>query len=313
MFITFLENHVDKNNLIESTNYNLPYGTRIHYIKSCQCKRIHNKLAQLVNHIPDYYVIYIIEKIWKDIEYKNSPNYICLICRNDGNFENIYHNSLENRKNMFNYFSKNQWLRDESIMIRSIVKNMDTVCFCRNELISNITKHNAGTIIIGDHRHLLYIKEIFNKYVTNDEILELHVFLLKNVKNIPDTEISHNLNLFLKSQEIDKLDQTLGVLVGTEYNKYSNDKIKTKFTLSFGKREWIPNGIETSLICAKREMYEEFHIQISESIFDYSRSIDKPQIIHGNGIILYFIYLPNKIRITYHRKSETIYLAIPDS
>lgn len=299
-------------------NLFLPYPTRIHCRATCKCKRImeNDSVLKIITNLdPQHEISYIIEKTWSDKQHMNFPKYIYIIsdpAQNDlENIQTIYHDSLETRKTIFSHFSDYQWSREASIEMRSMVRNMISICFCHAELLVDQTTCNAGIALLGSKNNLNMIKYLFNKFVKKTEISELCICTLKDLKQFPQKETNHITYLFSCSQEVQKLDPNLCTLIGKESNTYYRraDDVNIH-TFAFGKREWIPNAIETSTICARRELYEEFNIQVSKSILDFSQSINRPQHVYKPGNILYFVYLPSKIKITYHAESDTIYLSM---
>jgi hypothetical protein len=296
------------------------YPVRIHSAQTCRCKRIQNKLDALKIK-KGQKIIYIIEKIWNDDDFKDFPNYIYIMdnadnTRNDKFLEanrvlNLLFNDLTNsRKYVVDYFKKYQWSKKTSIRARNIVRNMMTVCFCNNNLMLNDMTCNAGFILIGTKNHMETISHSFNKYVHKTEFSKICMVKIENITNLEKENIGHNIDVFQKSTEIKLLDPSLYTLVGIQSNNYLSDPQIMTYSFPFGKREWFGDAIENSFECAKRELYEEFNLQFSDKIWTYSNSVKGPQYIHYPGFKLYFLYLPEETTIWYHRRSDTICLDI---
>lgn len=291
------------------------YPVRIHEIKICKCKRIQTKILSLKLNI-NQQIIYIIEKLWNDEIYKKFPNFIYISDKiNDLDHNNadkilnfLFEESAYMRRYIYEYFNKYEWSKDLSILVRKNVLNMSTICFCNDNLLVDKMMCNSGFIIIGTKEQMQIISHCFNKYVKKTEISKVCIIKIGNISKLNKKYINHNIELFIKSSEIKLINKSFYTLLGLQSKKYlSNPQILT-YSFPFGKREWYNNMIETSLECAKRELYEEFNLQFSKKIWDYSNSTNGPKHIHSPGSNLYFLHLPMELSIWYHKNSDTIYL-----
>lgn len=295
-------------------SYNINYHVRIHDSSMCKCNRIKHKCSQNKNN-SNQKLIFTIEKLWNDSDkYKSYPNKIFIYGNADEKstvLNEIFQNHLVSRKKVHDYFREYKWCAKDSEEIRKIVNNMSCVCFCRYNLLANETLCNAAIVLIGDRTKMNSISHGFNKYVEKTEFSKLLAVSLGNLVRIPKKKRDHDIQLFIDSSEINELSDLLYTIVGQKNNiKYNtpNDNNEIKYSFSFGKREWFHDYPETSLECAKRELYEEYNIQLSENIFKYSATIKNPQKIYQPGTILYLVYIPFETTITYYRNSNTMYL-----
>ncbi|MEM0354012.1 MAG: hypothetical protein QXW79_00385 [Thermoplasmata archaeon] len=302
--------------LAKNTNHQIPkinYPVRIHRANICQCIRIKEVTKQLCLKGNEN-VVFIIERLWDDDIYKNFPKIMCLTsCDYDENFdimekdilENLFEEMLFTRKFIIEYFKDYTWSPERSISVRNMVKNMNTICFCRYVLFLDKMHCNSGFAIIGNKKKVKIISHCFNKYIKySREYDKLCILKLSNIRNINSDMVEYNLNFFVESGVTKIIGSELYMLVGLGMKKYG----KPFYSLSFGKREWYLDIIETSLECAKRELYEEFNIQFSMELYQKSCSMGKPTYIYKPGSIIYFLYLDDESTIFYHHKSNTIYL-----
>lgn len=259
----------------------------------------------------------------------------------------LFDSSMESRRNMINYFKNYQWLPCQSVVIRHITQTINSVCLCRDNLIIDKTTSNAGFVIIGNRNQMEKISHCFNKYTKKTEFSTVCYIKLDSISNIKKKNMDHTLLKFTKSSVYDQLrkNSSLYTLVGlqSEWNSddsdidfstperrslldsagspsstperrslsdsaNSVDESKTVYGFPFGKREWCCDVIESSFDCAKRELYEEFNIQFSLSLWKYNETINMPKHIYTPGFILYVLYLSNNTLIGYHGQSDTIYL-----
>ena len=293
----------------------IDYPVRIHYISTCCCTRIRSKLGTIKLQEGEE-ITHVVEKIWDDAEYRSKPKYIYLtqfhgIVEDEvvQVFNHFFRDSNDARKFVNEYFHKYNWIPSQSIEIRKNVNKLTSICHCVNNLMVDMTTCNAGFIIIGSNNQTKYIANFFNKNVTKTEFSEMSRFKLSALQNIEARKIGYSLQKFMHSREYHLLKKnnkyyTLTGLLSTTYLKGKDPT----HNLPFGKREWCFDLNETSFECAKRELYEEFNVQFSLSVWKYSASNNMPSYIHSPGFILYFLYLPAKTFINYHSNSETIFI-----
>lgn len=304
----FWDDLIDKKRSLQ-----IDYHVRIHDSTICECNRIKKKCPNITNN-SEKKLILTLEKMWNnDKIYKNRPDQIFIYGDINGKYlilNKIFQNHLVLRKKVHDYFKEYKWCAKNSEEIRKKINNMICICFCRYNLLSSENSCNAGIILIGDRVKMNMISHGFNKYIEKKEFSELLTVRLDNFIKIPTERQDHSIQSFINSSEIKELSELFYTILGRKSdinNVLSNDN-KIEYSFSFGKREWFPDYPETSLECARRELYEEFNIQLSKNIFNYSATIKKPQIIHKPGTILYLIYVPFETTIIYHKNSETLYL-----
>lgn len=293
------------------------YPVRIHSTTICCCKRVKAKLNQIKLKEGEQ-IAYIIEKLWDDKQYKHKPPVVYVTCPN-GDTEKkealfvlnlLFQCSLNGRKLINEYFKNYEWSPCKSIKVRNIVRQLKTVCYCLNNLTIDMTTCNAGFILIGSRSQMQTISHTFNQKVTKTEFSKLFYHKVSTLKSLKKNEIGYSVFRFMKSNAFDILsrDDSKYTITGLIKDTYLKQKEKPSYNFPFGKREWCLDSAETSLECARRELYEEFNIQFSLSVWSHSRSQHMHQHIYFPGFILYFLYLPQIMSIKYHITSETIYL-----
>ncbi|AYV85436.1 MAG: putative divergent NUDIX hydrolase [Satyrvirus sp.] len=304
----------------KSCSVKIDYPIRIHYPDKCTCKRIRRRILKY--NIITTKIICIIEKIWDDEISNGSPKFICVIKGSDEHtdnkkvvdqiIKNMFKdtNTYESRKYIMCYFKKYDWSKRKSIKIRKMVREITSICFCNDQLLVDMTTCNSGFIIIGDEHQTKCISQCFNENVTKTEFSKLFFVKIGNMFKIDRSTMGFLTQIFMDSNETKSLDKNLYTIVGLESEENTN---KTTYSISFGKREWYEDNEETSFECAKRELYEEFNIQFSKILYHRSCKKPNPQYIHCPGIMIYFLYLDENTGISYHKKSDTIYLEPVDN
>ncbi len=293
----------------KSANYSkINYPVRIHDISNCKCTQISKRIKYLK--CDNKNVAYVIEKMWNDEKYKIYPRYVFIFidCKFDHSPDDILkyllHDNISDRNIIMDYFREYIWSSNKSTIIRSLTKNINTICYCRDSLLINKFTSNSGFVLLGNADQINIISHTFNKYVTRTEFNKLHKISLNDLSNINTSNKNHTIDLLINSNEYQTIkNKNLYTLVGQLSN---SDDIKYSF--SFGKREWNENKEENSFHCAKRELYEEFNIQFSNILYNKSTSMDLPKYAYQPGTILFLLYLPEDTKVNYHIPSETIYI-----
>lgn len=278
---------------------------KIHYCKTCNCERIDKNVTNDKKEI-----FYIAEKFWSTKETKNYLTHIFIEKNKNNKQQNadkqlsslLLTNKMRNiRSKIINYFKEYTWNTDKSVYVRNNLKKMTTICFCNDILNQNFLTSNAGILLIGNHKIILDIAILFETNIKNIEYERLYCIKISDIALLKDDDIHYILNMFIKSQEYQKLKNlNLYALIG-------KSKIDHKYSFAFGKREWNLSQSENSLDCAFRELYEEFNIQISKKVYCDSCKYKFPKYIYSTGITIYLIYLKNSNMI-FHRESKTIYI-----
>ncbi len=302
---------------VDTNIRSINYPVRIHWTVNCKCMRILTPLTENITHNHEY-IICVLEKIWINKSRANRFRGFTCIKENKNNTENfsslvmLFSSTMESRRTILNYFKNYCWLPHQSIKVRQMIHDINSVCFCRDSLVINKMTCNAGFVIIGNQIQMEKISHCFNKYIKKTEFSSACYIKLDNIKNINRKEMDHTLVKFNDSTEYHKLrnNSSLYTLLGVQtcWDLESSDIKKTIYGFPFGKREWCDDLIESSFDCAKRELYEEFNIQFSQSLWDHNTSLKMPKYVHMPGFILYMLYLSNDILIGYHNQSNTIYL-----
>lgn len=304
---------------------NINHSVRIHDLSICKCNRIKTHIKNNLS----CNVIYVIEKMWNDEENCDKPSKIFILGESNEKrliLDQIFKDDLIFRKKVHDYFREYEWSSSDSENMRKNIHNMTSICFCKSDLLLNEITSNATIVLLGDKTIMRFISHSFNKYVSKTEYSQLISASLNNLKQVPKNKRDHDIETFLNSTEIKELPELLHTIIGQKKKKVirpyqqnnffmkngsnSNKSIdgEIMYSFSFGKREWFQDYPETSPECAKRELYEEFNIQLSKNIFKYNITITKPQKIYTPGSILYLVYIPPKSSIIYHKASDTIYL-----
>ena len=98
------------------------------------------------------------------------------------------------------------------------------------------------------------ISHIYNENIVADEFDKLCISKIDDLALIDENFYCHNVLIFLNSPQFNYYrGHDLYTILGYD------DKNK-KFSFAFGKNEWFHDNYETSYTCAKRELFEEFHI-----------------------------------------------------
>lgn len=287
-----------KNNLI------IDYPVKIHWTYNCTCQRISQILIEeAIDNRNE--INCVLEKMC-------ASNRFCrFLCIADKVtlLNSLYYPFMESRINLINYFKKYEWSPDQSTIIRRIVQTINSICFCNNNLVTNKLTSNAGFVIIGNRNQMEKISHCFNKYTKKTAFSTAYYIKLNSLGNIDNRDMDHTLERFTRSPEYLLLKQNdyLYTLIGLQLPVHLK-KWKGIYGFPFGKREWYNDIFESSFDCAKRELYEEFNIQFSQSLWKYNTNLGLPQYIYTSGFILYILYLSNNTLIGYHSQSDTIYL-----
>jgi len=297
---------------VTNIKFKINYPVRIHSYESCQCQRLIDKNATL-SLTDDVSIVYVIEKIWDDCEYKHNPKLIYVIkskTSDDANdiLKYLFSKQITLRKHIREYFDNYDWSETKSKIIRHKLKKMNTICFCQNNKMSNASTYNSGIIIIGDECHVTNLSNCFNKLEKKTEFANLCKIKIQDLSGIPENQREYTINMLLQDPEFFKLDQEKFTFVGKKIYSEQHLKDQTILSFSFGKKEWYPDNNETTFVCAKRELFEEFNIQFSEKIFLHGQSINQPQFIHNQGYVFHMIHLPKDISIKYYNSCDTIYI-----
>lgn len=279
--------------------------TKIHYHRLCNCERIDKINCENDNK----QIFYVLEKIWGNKETRKNTTKI-FVRNNDKNkqynADNQIHMLLTDkmkkiRSNVINYFKEYVWNINKSIYIRKNLRNMTTICFCKNILYQNPMTSNAGILLISKHNVILDIAILFEKYIKDTEYERLYCIKISDVEILKEEEMHHILIMFIKSVEYHSIKKlNFYVLIGKSKHDH-------KYSFAFGKREWNMPQSENSLDCAFRELYEEFNIQISKELYFNSCKYKFPKYIYSPGITIYLIYFKHS-KILFHKESKTIYL-----
>ncbi|XWV26008.1 putative divergent NUDIX hydrolase [Tupanvirus soda lake] len=303
----------------KSHTLSINYPVRLHCTSNCTCYRIKKKLLSVKLKV-DEQVVFILERLWNDEEYKHCPPYVYITRKKDCDNDEansalgiLFADTLEKRKYVMKYFHDFVWSSKKSIEVRKILKDLSSVCFCLNNLTINENTCNAGFALVGPKDQLAYISHCFNKEVTKTEFSKVFMIKLSALHIIKD-KMAHNLLVFLRSMEYRTMakNDTLYILVGLHSEMYLEKDEEPTYDLPFGKREWCLDSMETSFECARRELYEEFNVQFSSALWDsskaHSASVHMPYYIHKPGFMLYLMHINDTMSINYHHASETIYL-----
>ncbi|BCS83325.1 putative divergent NUDIX hydrolase [Cotonvirus japonicus] len=282
--------------------YKIIYPIRIHS-KNCKC----NSLCSRKERLGYKNVVFIIEKLYTDEKYKHYPNriFICDYINDPKIFDSenffccLFDNVYYEKYFVLEYFRHYKWSPTMSKRIRHLLTNVSSICMCPS-LNNTINRYNAGIIIVGNKNQIKPISSIFNECVTKTEFSKLSSHKVNKLYDFNKKNINHTINNFILSREINTFTDKY-TLIGSENNGFDEEN----YSFSFGKREWYSGNEETSFECAKRELFEEFNIQFSESIITFNKNI---KVIRGHITLLFIIELPPILKISYYEESDTIYL-----
>ncbi|AEQ60719.1 putative divergent nudix hydrolase [Acanthamoeba polyphaga mimivirus] len=295
--------------------YHINYPVRLHTIR-CHCDKICSSIRRLDTNIR-HSVVYTIEKMYPDKRYESYPNriHICDTVRNSKIFDSkkflgqLFGDDLYYKKFFVKeYFEKySDKHLHQTIRTRQLLDEIPSVCMC-NSFTQSVNNLNAGIVLLGDKHQLEPISLIFNQRVRKTEFSELFVYNTKDIDNISHRNSNHTLKRLKESKKLNKLSD-YHTLLGNEINVFNREIL----SFSFGKREWYVDHTETSFECAKRELFEEFNIQISSNIFKYNKKLlesepNKLKHIIDHESVLFFVYLPHILYVTYDVDSDTIFL-----
>lgn len=287
----------------------IDYSVRIHHSSLCTCKRILNDNKNIVP--TEEQILLVIERIFshkknliyilgeKDNE-SDTESSIIKSLDNNSSLNAAFKNMEESRKKISEYFRKSIFSDKTNFDIRREIKFMKTICFCNNIITCDESTANAGIIILGSKFQMQKISSYFNKNITPNEFSELEMFEVSKIPAIKYENLSFSIQLFIKDKNFEHFNGSkLWTITGIETNS-------GKKAFSFGKREWFAKQSETPFECAKRELYEEFNIYISDLVYNRSKENKKIQQIYIPGSKLFLVYLSNRTNISFRANSDTI-------
>ena len=203
-------------------------------------------------------------------------------------------------------------IRDYCSTNRSI-----SVCQCYHESrnLSYLQSLNAGTIIFGTEAQVTQIAALF-ALIDKAPAAEFTALIPMSVTEFcAIISTDHILKRLPAAVASIAVDTSLWTLIGRQSDLYE----AAELGLSFGKREWYPaeaeqlgqgrvDLIETSDICARRELYEEFHVYYRDQ-FDYhgASHFEMRPNASSTPSVIYPITLAPDAEILYNATSQTIY------
>lgn len=276
------------------------YHVRIHDLTECMCKNV----VRLFNKKNINNFSYAIEKEWNDDHCKNQPRFI-LVPKNDTQnyMKQLFGENIRKKKSIMKYFRTNKWADNIACAIRTSIKNSIGMFMCTNTVRADPKMFNSGIILIGSKKQMEIISHMFNKNIgINDEYDKLTICRVNSLPELLKThETSFNFRTAVKKIDMQYMTDDLYTLVGIE--SFTN-----KLSFSFGKREWSSTIPETSYDCAKRELFEEFHIQLSEKIYDLNSELVDVNCLRSDNINIFVTWLATDSVIRYYPRSKTIYI-----
>lgn len=302
---------IDVNDFI-SRNMKINFNVKIHNMATCECRRIQNVCWYVNSKNININIVYVIERTWSDYN-TNYPKFIYIVreesvVNNDeycvAQLRKLFAQTCHIRNDIYNYFKNYIWDNHKSKLIRKSLAVNKSIGYCFSDLKYNINKANAGLVLVGTFLQMQKIANIFNNHSRKTEFESIQSIRIGQINKCKNTSFSLQILAKLCSDKI--IDNKFYTLIGY-------DKFRGEHTTSFGKREWYDTDTETSLICARRELYEELNIQISDNLLKKQDEINelKEYYIPHEGIILYFVYLiKGRTKIEYYNDSDTIYLNI---
>ena len=301
-------NETDKIISCHSELFLVDYHVKIHDCQTCRCRQMIQIVKNEEKNInPDEIITHVIAKLFDDENIKSRPRYI-FITQREKDFSKelscrFIESMLFDKKFILDYFRSYKWSPMDAAIVRQETSNMAAACYCRNDAYHK----NTGIIIFGTKHQMEQIANIFNEYVTATEFAKLYVINLNRPNNGNDSGEFQG-NKFVDSdifEKIRKMNLDQYTVIGLQSSRYIKEP---KMNFSFGKPEWTSNDRETTFHCAKRELFEEFNVQISQRILSKSRlNNDIPNTI-DTGYGCHFLISIKSGKITYDENSETIYI-----
>ena len=280
----------------------IDYHVRIHQLSSCVCKNISSLFGGEKNR--DKFT-YVIEKEWNDDHCKDKPKYIFVPKNNVTEYMNkLFGQYISSKKLIWKYFKKNKWSSASAEIIRFKIDNSIGMFICTNTAEPVKKFFNGGIFLIGSKNQMENISHLFNKNrCTNDEYDRLTICRVNSLPDLMHTyETSHSFSTVAKNIDMQNMTDDLYTIVGIE--SFTN-----KLSFSFGKREWLTKLSEDSYDCAKRELFEEFHIQLSKNIYQMNSGVIEKNCISKNNTNIFMIWLSQDSQPVYYRQSKTIYIS----
>ena len=241
----------------------------------CQCKRIYDICRQhfIVQKRIDYVIenhdnlkdpddckyIFMEKNNWNDKSGK-PDGFI-----NDKSLIAFFKNVIDERNFIFFYFQNHNW----TCKFYNIVPHLSSsIVFCSSEIDRNPENLNAGTILVGKRQIIGCVAKKYYDLLCNNlmrEFEKLYFVQITKMKGLLNLKkCDHSVHSFIESKQFSILqdEPELYVIIG----KFAANSRGFKYGFAFGKREWFPYGKETSEICARRELFEEFKIECSRSV-----------------------------------------------
>lgn len=276
------------------------YHTRLHEVGTCKCRNI----ARLFIDRDVSLFKYVVEKEWDDAYCKNEPKYILVPKDNfAGHITSLFGENLGKKADVIKYFSTNEWSERRATEIRNKIFEARGTCMCTNTGSSNPRYFNSGMMLIGSKKQMEQISHLFNNFrCENNEYEKLSICKVTALPQLLGRcDTAFNFNIVAEKMEMNESLDSYYTLVGIE--SFTN-----RLSFSFGKREWTLNYVETSYNCAKRELFEEFHIQLSKNIYEFNKEFAEKNCLRKNNTNIFITWLPENVTIVYNSNSKTIYV-----
>lgn len=241
---------------------NINFSVKLHDISLCLCSRILNDIRK--NNVNPYKLMYVLENMYPE---NDDPLYIYVeknkYFRNEHLIKLFDPLFVKNKYNLHDLLTNKFVNRIDNLP--NIICNSLSISKC-NGLLNYEGVKNSGIIFISDIETAEKISHIYNLNVgliKNKFLTEYMEFDKLCVAKIDDLELIKK----------DMTNHTIGMFINSKcYQFYKNRNLYTvlgfneknfNFSFAFGKNEWYHNNYETSYVCAKRELLEEFRILYS--------------------------------------------------
>jgi hypothetical protein len=245
------------------------FSVKLHDMQICNCSRILQNIK--FHKIPQHKLAFVLEKqCWDEDPTPDDPPFI-YIEKNKFFTKNhlikLFNESkIKSRShihkliiNMSHYISNN-------LCNVNKLHHTDYISISKcNNLMNREGVKNSGLIFVSNQSTMEKIAHIYNEKIKSDNVSEFNKLCISKIddlKLIDEQYYNHTVLSFIKSSVYHKfLNRNLYTILGF-------DNKTNIFSFSFGKNEWYHDDNESSYACAKRELFEEFHILYSGKYTD---------------------------------------------
>lgn len=276
---------------------NLKY--RVHNVTGCKCRRLRRgESSKTVD--SSRYVIEVTDSI------DHYRNHFITGETADEDLKLYFSKFNTKKKLLYEYFNQYEWRPDLCELVRKCIYSIPPVSLCFTDTLTSQSRSNGGIVLMSSMRITKMLSHAYNKYVTKTEFNQMFYCPMTKLSTIPEEKRGGMMNMFMKSnawnQSMNR--SSTHTIIGLS-NPKRGDTI-SKYDISFGKREWYADSVETNFQCALREFFEEFNIQLSKDIIEDNNYVEYKI---GQGASIFLFDLGDDVDVHYHQKSDTIYVS----